>query len=432
MRFTVTSSGRPAEELPLPTTTRPTTEDREATRLAPSPEPSPSLSREVTERSKSAEAIRAAAVLRRRRRAGALQTGARITTLLGGFYVFFFSIELMSTAFKLLGGTLTAGLIHTASDPFTGLLMGLVVTACAQSSSFTTSLVVGLVATGAMPLRVAIPIVMGANVGTTVTNLIVSLGHVSRLGEFRRALAAAIVHDFFNVLTVTVLFPLELVLHPIERVATRFEEFFVGCGGLSLVSPLKVVVKPASEAVSRLVPHGLLLLAIALLALFFALMLMVRTMRRLVMTRVERLFDRVLFRNAAAAFLLGWILTSIVQSSSVTTSLVVPLAGTGMLTLRQVFPYALGANLGTTITAILASFATGVPAAVTVAFAHMLFNFGGILIFYPLRALPIGLAEAVASLASRSRRGAALVIGLLAIFFLGPILYVLRSYLFGG
>lgn len=417
----------------MQTTMRPPAEDREEIRATPSPGPPGGLTRAITERSKSPEAIRAAAAAaRRRRRGGALALGARIAALVGAFYLFFFSIELMSTAFKLLSGSLTAGLIHTASDPLTGLLMGLVVTACAQSSSFTTSLVVGLVATGAMPLRVAIPIVMGANVGTTITNLIVSFGHVGRLGEFRRALAAATVHDFFNLLTLIALFPVELAFHPIERVATYFEQLFVGCGGLSLVSPLKVATKPVTDAVCHLVPHGLLLLAIALAALFLALMLMVRIMRRLVMSRVERLFDRVLFRNAAAAFLLGWILTSIVQSSSVTTSLVVPLAGAGMLTLRQVYPYTLGANLGTTVTAILASFATGAPAAITVAFAHMVFNAGGVLIFYPLRVAPLTLAEVVARTASRSRRGAALVIGLYLAFFLAPIVYVLRSYLFGG
>jgi sodium-dependent phosphate cotransporter len=148
-----------------------------------------------------------------------------------------------------------------------------------------------------------------------------------------------------------------------------------------------------------------------------------KLMRGVFLERMEALFDRVLFRNDATSFGLGVVTTAAVQSSSATTSLVVPLAGTGVLSLRQIFPYTLGANIGTTITAILASFSTGDPAAVTVALAHLSFNMLGIAIFYPLRAAPIWMAERVGALAARSRASSAGVIAVYAVLHIIPIVY---------
>jgi sodium-dependent phosphate cotransporter len=254
-------------------------------------------------------------------------------------YLFFFSIDLMSAAFKMGGRGFAEQLVATASDPLAGLIIGFFATSIIQSSSTTTTIVVGLVASGALTIPVAIPIVMGANIGTTTTNTIVSMGHVTRSGEFEKAFAASTVHDFFNVLAALTVLPIEVLFHPVERTAVFLEHLFEGAGGMSLASPLKLV--------------------------FFALSKMMKTMRGAVLDRLEGLFSQVLFRNDAASFTLGMVTTAAVQSSSATTSLVVPLAGTGVLSLRQIYPYTLGANIGTTITAILASFSTLNPAAVT-------------------------------------------------------------------
>ena len=102
----------------------------------------------------------------------------------------------------------------------------------------------------------------------------------------------------------------------------------------------------------------------------------------------------------------------------------VPLAGTGVLTLRQVFPYTLGANIGTTVTAILASLSTGSPAAVTVALAHLTFNIMGILIYYPLRALPIWMAEKTGALAAKSKGNSAAVIAVYIVLHIIPVAYI--------
>ncbi len=253
------------------------------------------------------------------------------------------------------------------------------------------------------------------------------MGHVTRRGEFSKAFAAGTVHDFFNVLAVLILFPLEVMFHPIEKIAVALSRTFEGIGGLSLVSPLKVVVEPLSHVISDLIPHPLPLVILALLLLFFALARMVKIMRSTILGRIEALFDRVLFRNDLASFTLGAVLTATVQSSSATTSLVVPLVGTNVLTVRKIFPYTMGANVGTTITAILASFATGNPVAITVALAHLTFNIMGIAIIYPAKNIPIWLATKAGEIAGRSgRKTVLIVVGYLALYLI-PILYLLLT-----
>jgi len=130
------------------------------------------------------------------------------------------------------------------------------------------------------------------------------------------------------------------------------------------------------------------------------------------------MIDSVLFRNAATSMAMGLIFTLLVQSSSVTTSLVVPLVGAGILSVRQIFPYTLGSNVGTTVTALLAALvfaATGSApeasrAALTVALVHTLFNVSGIAILYPFRSVPINLARRLAIVTARSRRNMVMII----------------------
>ncbi len=339
-------------------------------------------------------------------------------------YLFFFSIDLMSAAFKMAGRGFAEQLINTVSDPVAGLLLGFVATGIIQSSSTTTTIVVGLVASGALSIELAVPIVMGANIGTTTTNTLVSMGHVTRPSEFQRAFAASTVHDFFNVLAAVTILPLEMLFHPVQRTAVFLQGLFAGVGGMKIASPLQAAVRPLTDVISGLIPHTIPLVLIALAVLFLALQQMMKVMRGVVMVHLESLFDRVLFRNDLASFSLGMVFTASVQSSSATTSLVVPLAGTGVLSLRQIFPYTLGANIGTTITAILASFATGSAAAVTVALAHLSFNVMGIMIYYPLKRLPMWLATKAGEIASRSKASSATAIVAYIALILLPILYL--------
>ena len=338
-----------------------------------------------------------------------------------------------------------------ADNPLVGLFVGVLATSIFQSSSFTTSFTVGLVVTTPLALHQAIFIIMGANIGTSVTNAGVSFTHVRRADEFERAYGAAIVHDFFNVLSVLVLFPVEWLFWRLtgrgllERIASLMASaFYTGApSGQKPTNFLKDAVAPLVRGAESMLDglglsHDVSAVAMTVLGvavLFAALLLLTKVLRSLVMKRVEQFFDRVLFRNALTAYVVGLVLTSVVQSSSITTSLAVPLVGAGLLTLRQIYPYTMGANLGTTLTALVASFATSAdtPAqariGVALAFSHMTFNVIGTGIWWPLRAVPIRAAKWWAGVASRRKRYA--VIHIFAFFFVMPIVVILVEWLWG-
>ena len=341
---------------------------------------------------------------------------------------------MMGLAFKLFGKGFAEAMIARTANPFVGLLVGILATSLVQSSSTTTSMTVGLVAAGALTIDGAIPIIMGANIGTSVTNTLVSLGHVTRREEFRRAFAGATLHDFFNLLTVAILLPLELSFHVLRRWADALELVLEGSGGMKLFDPLKAVVRPTAEYLSGILgSSGALTLAAGVLLLFFALKFLVDLLKSLVSRRAEQILDRTLFRSALAAVGAGLVITVMVQSSSITTSVMVPLVGAGVVTLEQLFPFTLGANLGTTVTALLAALATGSPAAVSVALAHLLFNLLGSLIIYPLpplRAIPLAMARSLGRLGSRNRPAA--IVYVVLVFFGLPLLLLFLSGGFGG
>ena len=161
-------------------------------------------------------------------------------------YCFLVSIDLMGIAFKSSGERFTATLMRATSNPFIGLIIGIVFTSLIQSSSTTTSIVVTMVAAGTIDLRNAIPMVMGANIGTTVTCTIVSFGYVGRKIEFQRSFGASVVHDMFNILATMTLFPIENYYHIIERSARILISGFSGIGGFKFVSPLKILISPVS------------------------------------------------------------------------------------------------------------------------------------------------------------------------------------------
>jgi sodium-dependent phosphate cotransporter len=334
-------------------------------------------------------------------------TPARLLSLTLFLYAFLVSIGLLGTAFKMFSGGFVGDLIHSASHPLVGLFVGILTTTLVQSSSTTTSLVVAMVGSGTMPIVTAIPVVMGANIGTSVTNTLVSLGHISRGREFRRAFAASTVHDFFNVLAVVILFPLQVSTNFLGRLASALADAFQDVGGLTFASPLRVVTEPAVKAIAQLHEgHPWLLLVVSLVIMFTSLRYLVVTMKALVLGRVESFFDQTLFKNMGRAMVFGLAITMMVQSSSITTSLAVPLAGAGILTLAQIFPYTLGANVGTTVTAMLAALAVGELSAVTVAFAHLMFNVCGIACIWPvtsIRRIPMRMSERFADLAVRWR-----------------------------
>ncbi len=353
--------------------------------------------------------------------------------LLGVLFCFFVSLELMGTSMKLLGKGFATQLIETTSNPFVALFIGILATSLVQSSSTVTSLAVSAVAGGGLTIAGAIPIVLGANVGTSVTNTIVSLGHVARKEEFGRAMGAATVHDFFNLLAVAIFFPLELIFGFLSYSSAALTRGVTGVGGTELFDFIGQLTEPVVDGLIQLMQNsGILVLILGVLLLFLSLRYLVVLLRSLFLGRSERLINKYLFGPVPIALVFGTLVTIMVQSSSITTSITVPLVGAGIVTVSQIFPFVLGANIGTTITALLAALVLSSGendlgiAALQVALAHLIFNCCGVVAFLPierLRRIPIMMAEFLGALVVKNRAWAAVYLG--CIFFGIPLMIIL-------
>ena len=358
----------------------------------------------------------------------------RILAVFAVLYLFLVSIGMIGSAFKGLGSGFAESLFQSQASPFIGLFIGILATGLIQSSSTTTSLVVGMVAAGTfgsdpkLAVAAAVPYIMGANIGTSITNTIVSLGHIVNKEEFKRAFSASVVHDFFNIFAVIVIFPLELVFGVISKFAMILSTILLGSGGGTFTSPIILITMPTVNWIELLfqqqsiIEPSVLLLLVALGFLFFSLRNLTKLIKSLVMFRLQAFFDTHIFKTTLRAVFFGILITILVQSSSITTSLVIPLAGAGILNLRQIFPYTLGANIGTTVTSLLASMVSGTIAPLAVALSHLTFNLLGIGLLYPIksvREIPIRLAEKFSDLATKNKIYPLLYI--LIVFFLIPL-----------
>jgi len=349
-----------------------------------------------------------------------------ILLLLFGFLV---GVKALGTGFELLGGDAVEAIFAATANPFMGLIVGILATTLVQSSSVTTAMIVGLVAApeAALPLSNAVPMIMGANIGTTVTATLVALAHMGRREEFERAFPVAVCHDIFNYLTVAILLPVEMATGYLRRTAETLSGVLQGAGGFDYESPfaevLSAAVTPVEFIVARLFGmtqfQGVAIILVSAGIIFTALFLLVKVMRSLVRTRVEGLVTNALGSNAVLAILVGVAVTVMVQSSSITTSLLVPLGAAGLLRLEQALPITIGANIGTTVTALLAALAgSGVNAGfgLQIALVHFMFNLTGLVAIYPLRVtrnIPLRAARYLTTLAIRSRRLTLLWVGVL-------------------
>ncbi len=352
-------------------------------------------------------------------------------------FVFLVGVNALGDGFKSLGQNVLDSFFAATENPFFGLMVGILATTLVQSSSVTTALIVGLVAApeNALPIANAVPMIMGANIGTTVTNTIVSMAHMGRPDEFRRAFEVATVHDFFNFMAVAVLLPLEMMTGFLRKLATFLASGLTGFGGVQYESPIKGALKATIQPIKRGLAwlfegeqaQAVALILVAAALIFVALFLLVRVMRSLMRSRVEGYVSVALKQSAMLGIFLGMVVTVMVQSSSITTALLVPLAGAGLITVTQAFPITIGANIGTTVTALLAALAaTGVNAGagLTIALVHLLFNLTGTVMIYPIpsiRKIPIEGARWLAAAATRSRKWA--VIYVLALFYGIPALF---------
>lgn len=356
-------------------------------------------------------------------------------------YVLICAVSLIGSGFKSATGGQAQELFAFASNPFVALVIGIVATALIQSSSTVSSLIVGMVA-GGLPVAIAVPMIMGSNIGTTVTNTLVSLGHVRDKSEFRRAFSAATVHDFFNLIAVAIFLPLEILFHPLERVGAATAGLFLGDADMSMsgMNFMKMLTKPlvgTLQGVAEVLPGVLAGLAMVLLGLaliFLAISYIGKLLKVLMIGKAKAVLHAAIGRGPITGIGSGALVTILVQSSSTTTSLMVPLVGAGTFTTKQVYPFMLGANIGTCVTALLA--ATAVSGAVAVhaleiAFVHLIFNITAVVLIFGipfLRNLPLIGADWLSGLAAENKiYAAAWVLGM---FIILPLLLVGITSLF--
>ncbi|XP_069114789.1 sodium-dependent phosphate transport protein 2B-like [Argopecten irradians] len=425
-------------------------------------------------------------------------------------YLFICALGFLGNAFKLVGGK-TAGKAFRENDllsnPVAGLMIGVLATVLLQSSSTTTSIIVTLVGSRIIPTMTAIPMVMGANIGTSVTNTLVALAQFGNREEFKRSFSGATVHDMFNWLTVLILLPLEVATHYLYRLtdviiksldlsessgkkrdllkaitkpftnlvvkvnSKVIKEIAVDKAGAEEKSvlkrwckTLKVPVNSStaessypgnvsldhatvsnqtrnmsemSETVSKFETiyvercnnllamtdlddstAGVLLMVISFGMIIVSLVVIVKLLNSMLKGSVAKVVKksfnsnfpgRFSFLTGYVAILIGTGMTMIIQSSSVFTSILTPLVGVEVVSLDRMFPLTIGANIGTTITTIMASLslpAEQIPHSLQVGLCHLFFNVSGAVIFYPvmfMRKAPIGLAKMLGNVTSRYR-----------------------------
>eukprot|EP00931_Biecheleriopsis_adriatica_P087539 TRINITY_DN619_c0_g1_i3.p1 TRINITY_DN619_c0_g1~~TRINITY_DN619_c0_g1_i3.p1 ORF type:complete len:855 (-),score=202.32 TRINITY_DN619_c0_g1_i3:153-2717(-) len=390
-----------------------------------------------------------------------IQVG-KVCCVIGVLYLFIVSLGLMGSAFKIIGGP-TAGAVFRNQEifdnPIAGLVLGVLATVLVQSSSTSTSIIISMTAAGLMEVKNAIPMIMGANIGTSVTNTIVSIGQIGNRDEYRRAFAGATVHDCFNMLTVTLLLPIEAITGFLRHLSAALCDAFgieADQDKSSKIDFLKVITKPVTSRLvqvdKKLVTSvakekdageleklmkksmivnsqsksahlfmdtsmsdeaaGWILLIASLVLLCTCLILLVITLQSVFRGRAAIWMKSLLnleFKSVPCIadyilLLFGAGITILMQSSSITTSTLTPLVGIGLIRLEKMFPFTVGANIGTCITGILSALAgSSIYVGMQVALSHLLFNFMGTLIWFPLpfmRRVPIAMARFLGNMAA--------------------------------
>ncbi|MEQ9437928.1 MAG: Na/Pi symporter [Cyclobacteriaceae bacterium] len=368
-------------------------------------------------------------VLEKQHKVDRFQTASKYFLVLGAIALFLLSIDLLGYSFQGLRENLASSILSVTTNPFIGLFIGLLLTAVIQSSSISTSMIVALVGSGTVSLSAAVPIVMGANVGTTLTSTVVSLGFITSKRAFRKAISAGVIHDFYNIILVILLFPLEYYNQSLSRASL----WLVSSFGLTDAEVTTVptylgsffgIGRGVGYYVTEVIGNSWILLIVAFSMLFLSIKYMSTIITQSLIGESKDKLKQYIFRSPYKSFIWGGALTAAVQSSSITTSLIIPLVATGKVSLPKSFPFIIGANIGTTITALIASlFATEV--AISIALVHLLFNLFGVLVFLPfasVRKLPIMAAAYFGRLTMHNRLYGFLYIILM--FFIIPFLLI--------
>jgi sodium-dependent phosphate cotransporter len=420
--------------------------------------------------------------------------GVGILAICFFLYFFLFALELLGTGAKVMTGCKAGELFGDDTNPIAGLMVGILATVLLQSSSTTTSIIVSLTGT-AISVQQGIYMIMGANIGTSVTNTIVAIGQMGDGDQLERAFAGATVHDMFNFMAVAILLPLEAASGYLDKLTYAMVKNANTEKGEKWEGPIKKIVAPLGEKIikankniinsiakgegscadgggfypiicepgkptydtcsqvgliacdkdtndcpaffdSSASAHddkisGGVCFFIAILVLFVCLGGLVTVLQKMLMGMSTRIIYKATDMNGYLAMLIGCGLTILVQSSSITTSTLTPLVGMGAIRLEQMYPLTLGANIGTTVTALMAAMVTEGTQSLQVALAHLFFNLSGIVIFYPIpymRKLPLNAARNLGKM-TRLWRGFPFVY-IAVMFFLVPLIFLGISFMF--
>ncbi len=260
-------------------------------------------------------------------------------TLIGGLCLFLFGMDIMGKALERRAGNKLQGLLgKLTTNKIAGLLTGLGVTSVIQSSSATTVMVVGFVNSGMMTLRQAINVIMGANIGTTVTAWILSLSGIEGDSIFMQLLKPM---SFTPILAL-----IGIIMYMFSKNSKKNDTGMILLGFAVLMFGMDIM----TGAVSGLADHE----------------------------GFQSLF--ILFKNPILGVLVGAILTAIIQSSSASVGILQALSATGQVSFGAAVPIIMGQNIGTCITAILSSFGTNKNAK-RAALVHLSFNVIGTLVW---------------------------------------------------
>ena len=341
--------------------------------------------------------------------------------------IFLFALDLTASSLKsIVGLNYLRNSFNEVYSPFVGLFVGLLATALVQSSTLITSLSVALVASGTLSVQNAVPIVMGANIGTTITCMLVSFGHVVRRKEFRKAIAGSMLHVSFNIIPTIIFFPLEYYWGFLTKISLHFASYF--SGGQNGI-PFKgfylseYITIPLIEKL-HVEKYPAVWLVVAVLSAFLCIRLFIIAFRKVLVNDFTKRVESVFWAKPWRGFIWGVLITALVHSSTVVTSFLVTLIGANRLSLRLAFPLIMGANLGTTLTALTASLGKS-EAAVSIAFAHFLFNLFSVLLVLPfpwVQTQIIFMCRRFGKLTMRHRLAGFLYV--LIVFFLIPFLLI--------
>ena len=379
-----------------------------------------------------------------------------ILILAVGIFLFISSLEGVKSGFKIIFAEWQKGILDmiTANTaPLTGLAIGILGTALVQSSSAVVAATMvsmsGMVTIG-LPLEAAmrfgVPMVLGANIGTTVTNTIVIFGVKRGMTnqEFGETIPGVIVDDVYEALTISLFFIVEMTTGLISNTVLVLGDFLTQTLGLEEAfaafdkTIIDIVIKepivtPLKNMVTGLFGvrvGGVLLFIIWFAVIVFSMGLITKGLENLIQTDWE---DKVkaAFSSPGRGFLTGFSITWLVGSSSIGSSLMVPFLATKVVDVKKAYPYLVGCNIATTVDlSQIYGYIAGGVVGVMLGSAHVMLNIMALLLWLvsPLRFVPVAVAEEIGRrIQENENAGLTLAVWVIVIFFVLPIAIIYLS-----